>query len=135
MTSRGKFITLEGGEGVGKSTNLRFIQDYLTAQGIELIVTREPGGTDLGEAIRQLLLDVDNHGMHADTELLLVFAARAEHVHRKILPALSQGHWVLSDRFIDASFAYQGGGRGLGPERVHALARFVLEDFQPDLTL
>lgn len=130
----GRFITLEGGEGVGKTTNLTFIQDYLEQQGVELVVTREPGGTELGESVRELLLDKQYKGMHPDTELLLVFAARAEHVEKKIKPALARGQWVLSDRFADASFAYQGSGRNLGFERVAELERFVLNGFRPDLT-
>lgn len=132
---RGKFITLEGGEGVGKTTNLAFIREYLEKQGISLLVTREPGGTPLGESVRALLLDKQYKGMHPDTELLLVFAARAEHVRNRIEPALEAGHWVLSDRFTDASFAYQGEGRDMGFNRIAELERFVLDDFSPDLTL
>ena len=132
---RGKFITLEGGEGVGKTTNLAFIQQYLEMQGVRLLVTREPGGTPLGESVRALLLDKQYKGMHPDAELLLVFAARAEHVRNRIEPALEAGYWVLSDRFTDASFAYQGEGRDMGFKRIAELERFVLDDFSPDLTL
>ncbi len=131
----GKFISLEGGEGVGKTTNLSFIKAYLQSKGIELLLTREPGGTALGESVREMLLDVSNKGMHEDTELLLVFAARAQHINQVILPALQQGIWVLSDRFTDASFAYQGGGRGMGFEAILKLEEFVQKGFQPDLTL
>ncbi|MCB1756751.1 MAG: dTMP kinase [Gammaproteobacteria bacterium] len=132
---KGRFITLEGGEGVGKTTNMAFIEGYLTERGIDVLVTREPGGTPLSEAIREMLLDKQYKGMHADTELLLMFAARAEHIHRKILPALQQGTWVLSDRFTDASFAYQGAGRELGFARIEILEAYVQNGFQPDLTL
>lgn len=132
---KGKFITLEGGEGVGKTTNLAFIQDYLQQRGVTVLLTREPGGTPLAESVRDLLLSKSYQGMHPDAELMLVFAARAEHIHRKIIPALNAGQWVLSDRFTDASFAYQGSGRELGFTRIEALESFVQEGFQPDLTL
>lgn len=131
----GKFLTLEGGEGVGKTTNLAFIKSYLEEHGIDLLLTREPGGTPLAEAVRQLLLDKSYKGMNSDAELLLVFAARAEHINTKILPALEAGQWVLSDRFTDASFAYQGSGRELGFSRIELLERFVQKGFQPDMTL
>ncbi|MBK8163373.1 MAG: dTMP kinase [Gammaproteobacteria bacterium] len=131
----GCFITLEGIEGVGKSTNLAFIRALLEERGAKVVVTREPGGTPLGEEIRELLLDHRHDGMSADTELLLMFAARAEHIARVIKPALAAGSWVLCDRFTDATFAYQGGGRGLGFERVAALADWVHRDLRPDLTL
>ncbi len=131
----GRFITVEGGEGAGKSSNLSFIQGVLQAVGKTVLFTREPGGTLLGEEIRELLLGHKHTGMADDTELLLMFAARAEHIHQKILPALSEGIWVLCDRFTDASYAYQGAGRGLGRERIAALEAFVQGDLRPDLTL
>jgi len=132
MNARGKFITLEGVDGAGKSTHLEFIADWLRRQGHEVIVTREPGGTPLGEILRELLLHQE---MDADTELLLMFAARQEHLARLILPALARGAWVLSDRFTDASYAYQCGGRGIAVERIAALETWVQRGFQPDLTL
>ena len=131
----GKFISVEGVEGAGKSTQLRFIQQFLTEKGIDLIVTREPGGTELGEQIRSLLLTHSESPMSVDTELLLIFAARAEHVEKVIKPALERGEWVLSDRFIDATFAYQGGGRGIKQQRINEIASWTLNDLKPDLTL
>ena len=132
MPSRGKFITLEGVDGAGKSTHLDFIAEWLRALGHEVVVTREPGGTPLGETLRDLLLHRD---MDADTELLLMFAARQAHLSQLILPSLARGAWVLSDRFTDASYAYQCGGRGLVKARVAALEAWVQQGFQPDLTL
>ena len=132
---RGKFITIDGVEGAGKSTQITFICDYLKAKGVNVILTREPGGTDVGEKIRTLLLSNSTGKMHADTELMLMFAARNEHIQNKIMPALKQGDWVLSDRFTDASYAYQGGGRGLDVERIAQLEQWVLQDFIPDMTL
>ncbi|MDZ7595581.1 MAG: dTMP kinase [Thiobacillus sp.] len=132
MNAPGKFITLEGVDGAGKSTHLEFVADWLRRQGHEVIVTREPGGTPLGETLRELLLHQE---MDADTELLLMFAARQEHLARLILPALERGAWVLSDRFTDASYAYQCGGRGIEVERIAALEAWVQRGFQPDLTL
>ena len=132
MSMTGKFITLDGVDGAGKSTHLGFVADWLRQQGREVIVTREPGGTPLGETLRELLLHRD---MDADTELLLMFAARQEHLARLILPALARGAWVLSDRFTDASYAYQCGGRGIAVERVAALETWVQRGFAPDLTL
>ncbi|SFV82989.1 Thymidylate kinase [hydrothermal vent metagenome] len=132
---RGKFITIDGVEGAGKSTQIDFIRDYLSNKGINVILTREPGGTELGEKIRELLLSPETKFMHSETELLLMFAARNEHIHRKIMPALAQGDWVLSDRFTDASYAYQGGGRGLDINRIAQLEQWVLQDFTPDMTL
>jgi dTMP kinase len=132
---RGKFITIDGVEGAGKSTQIDFIRDYLSSKGINVILTREPGGTELGEKIRELLLSPETKSMHSETELLLMFAARNEHIHRKIMPALAQGDWVLSDRFTDASYAYQGGGRGLDINRIAQLEQWVLQDFTPDMTL
>jgi dTMP kinase len=132
--NRGWFLTLEGVEGTGKSTNLSFITDYLRNAGVNLIVTREPGGTELGEEIRELLLRHREDGMHPDTELLLMFAARAEHLRRKIQPALAAGQWVLSDRFTDATYAYQGGGRALDLERIAILEDWTQGALRPDVT-
>ncbi len=131
---RGKFITIDGVEGAGKSTQIDFIYNLLKSKGIKLILTREPGGTDLGEKIRELLLGNDIDSMHSDTELLLMFADRNEHVQTKVIPALESGHWVLSDRFTDSSYAYQGGGRGLDVKRIAELEKWVLQGFVPDLT-
>lgn len=128
-----QFITLEGGEGVGKTTNLAFIEDYLTTRGVDLLRTREPGGTPLGERIRGLLLDSD--GMNSSAELLLVFASRAQHLDEVIRPALAAGRWVLCDRFTDASYAYQGGGRDLDLSVIGFLEQWVQAGLQPDLTL
>lgn len=136
MTKRGRFITLEGGEGVGKSTNVGFVAELLEAQGLEVVRTREPGGTARGEAIRGLLLDpAPQEPLHVDAELLLMFAARAQHLAEKILPALARGAWVVCDRFTDATFAYQGGGRGIPAERIAVLENFVQQGLSPDLTL
>lgn len=132
---RGKFITIDGVEGAGKSTQIEFICEYLKAKGVNVILTREPGGTDVGEKIRALLLSNSTGKMHADTELMLMFAARNEHIQNKIMPALGQGDWVLSDRFTDSSYAYQGGGRGLDMERITQLESWVVQDFAPDMTL
>jgi dTMP kinase len=132
MTESGKFITLEGVDGAGKSTHLAFVADWLRQQGREVIVTREPGGTPLGEALRELLL---HREMDADTELLLMFAARQAHLTGLIRPALARGAWVVSDRFTDASYAYQCGGRGLDAARIAALESWVQRGFAPDLTL
>jgi len=131
---RGKFITIDGVEGAGKSTQIDFIYNLLKSKGIKLILTREPGGTDLGARIRELLLGNDIDSMHSDTELLLMFADRNEHIQTKVIPALESGHWVLSDRFTDASYAYQGGGRGLDVKRIAELEKWVLQGFVPDLT-
>ena len=128
-----RFISLEGGEGVGKTTNLRFIEDVLRRHGIPFLTTREPGGTPLGEAVRGLLLGQE--GMDARAELLLMFAARAQHLQQVIEPALRAGTWVVCDRFTDASFAYQGGGRGLPVDSIGALETFVQGERRPDLTL
>lgn len=131
----GKFITIEGIEGAGKSTQLTFIKKYLAEKNQPLVVTREPGGTKLGEQIRELLLTPRSEGMAVDTELLLMFAARAEHIQQVIKPALAQNKWVLSDRFTDATFAYQGGGRGIAQHRINEIANWTLQGLQPDLTL
>lgn len=132
---RGQFITLEGIEGAGKSSHLAFIQDYLQRAGKTVVLTREPGGTPLGEKIRELLLDHRNDAMAADTELLLMFAARAQHLAQVICPALARGDWVLCDRFTDATYAYQGGGRGISSARIAALETWVQAELRPDLTL
>ncbi len=129
---RGKFITLEGIDGAGKSTHHGWLVDALRQRGITLVATREPGGTPLGEKLRGLLL---TESMHLETEALLMFAARREHLDKLILPALERGDWVLSDRFSDASFAYQGGGRGLSREKLETLEAWVQGDLLPDLTL
>lgn len=128
----GKFITLEGVDGAGKSTHLDYIADRIRSRGVELVVTREPGGTPLAEKLRVLLL---NDSMQPDTELMLMYAARAEHVAALIKPALARGAWVLSDRFADASYAYQCGGRGIDPGRLQALEDWTLSAFKPGLTL
>jgi len=130
---RPRFITLEGGEGVGKTTNLDFIEEYLRARGIDVLRTREPGGTTIGEGVRDILLKSST--MDRWTELLLVFAARAQHISEVIRPALVSGQWVLSDRFTDASHAYQGGGRGLDTAIIGQLEAWVQQELQPDLTL
>jgi dTMP kinase len=134
-TPRGRFITLEGVEGAGKSTQLAFAREVLEQAGVEVVVTREPGGTPLGEELRALLLEHRADGMSIDAELLLMFAARAEHLARVIRPALAAGRWVLCDRFTDATYAYQGGGRGVPDERIAVLERWVQLDLRPDLTL
>jgi dTMP kinase len=131
----GYFITLEGIEGVGKSTCLKFIHRYLALQKINTVTTREPGGTPIAEAIRQLLLNSYKETVCDDTELLLFFAGRAQHLAQVILPALSAGKWVLCDRFTDASYAYQGGGRGFSKERIAILEQWVQKGLKPDLTL
>jgi len=132
---RGKFITLEGGEGVGKTTNLTFIKDYLQQQNIAVTVTREPGGTALAEKIRHLVLDIDGESISDTTELLLMFAARAQHIQHVIEPALARGDWVLCDRFTDATYAYQGGGRNVSIATIALLEQLVQGDLRPDLTL
>ena len=131
----GMFITVEGIEGVGKTTNMEYLKQIITAAGKELVVSREPGGTPLGEAVRGLLLDPQYKGMDPDCELQLMFAARAEHLDKVIRPAIKAGQWVLCDRFTDATYAYQGGGRGLDTSKIAALEELVQADFRPDLTL
>lgn len=131
----GKFITLEGGEGAGKSTVLHAVRDLLTQRSLDVVVTREPGGTPAGEAIRHVLLDPALRGMCAETELLLMFASRAQLVRETIQPALAAGRWVLADRFTDASFAYQGGGRGQPLARIVELENWTAVGLMPDLTL
>ena len=131
----GRFITVEGTEGAGKTSNVAFLRERLEAAGKTVVLTREPGGTPLGEAIRDLLLGHRGDGMAVDAELLLVFAARAEHIAHRIRPALAQGHWVLCDRFTDATYAYQGGGRGIDVDRIAALEHWVQGNLRPDLTI
>lgn len=132
--THGVFITLEGGEGAGKSTQIAAVRQWAEAQGHAAVVTREPGGTALGERVRQVLLDAGG-SMAPETETLLMFAARAEHLTQVIRPALAQGKWVICDRFTDATYAYQGGGRGLARERIAVLEAWVQGDLRPDLTL
>lgn len=137
MTShdkKGKFITFEGVEGAGKTTNIAYIAEEIKKTGQKILLTREPGGTTTGEAIREILISKDLPEMHHDTELLLMFAARAEHLQRKILPALEQGTWVLCDRFTDASYAYQGAGRGINSEHIKTLENLVQGSLRPDYT-
>ena len=130
--SKAKFITFEGVDGAGKSTHLAWFADTLRQRGLDVLITREPGGTPLGERLREILL---NQTMHAETEAMLMFAARLEHIEQVIKPALQRGIWVISDRFSDASFAYQGGGRGVPLEKLEKLESWVHADLQPDLTL
>jgi dTMP kinase len=133
--TRGKFITIEGGEGVGKSTQIVALRDLLAARGIEVVFTREPGGTRRAERIRELLLETSDETMPGICELLLMFAARSTHIENVIRPALERGAWVVCDRFTDATYAYQGGGRGVPREHIAALEKLVQRDLQPDLTL
>jgi dTMP kinase len=135
MSARGLFITMEGGEGVGKSTNLAFLERYLNDSGVDVVTTREPGGTHLGEEIRELLLQVRSEPVSVVAELLLIFAARAQHITELIEPALASGKWVLSDRFTDATYAYQCGGRGVDRETVGQLEKLVQGALRPDYTL
>ncbi len=130
----GKFITIEGGDGAGKSSQLGVIESCLRNARIAYLLTREPGGTPVGEELRRILLEHDGHRLSDDTELMLMFAARAEHLQAVIKPALARGQWVVSDRFHDASFAYQG-ARGVDSHRLQALSDWVLQGFAPDLTL
>lgn len=132
---KGRFITIEGVEGAGKSTVKHFIQDQLSMADIPCITTREPGGTPIAEAIRKILLSEHEEMMSPDTELLLMFAGRAQHISQVILPALQRGQWVICDRFTDASFAYQGGGRGIPLSHIRELASWVQGSLEPDLTL
>lgn len=133
--NKGLFITLEGGEGAGKSTQMAYVQQRLEAADKKVCVTREPGGTPLSESIRELLLDKKQTAMVEDTELLLMFAARAQHLAGRIRPALEAGEWVLCDRFTDATYAYQGGGRGISPQRIAQLENWVQGDLRPDLVI
>lgn len=132
--TRGKFITFEGIDGAGKSTHLAWAEEFLRDRGLDPVVTREPGGTPLGEKLRELLL-LSEQPIHAETEALMMFAARRQHLEEVIQPALQRGDWVLCDRFTDASFAYQGGGRGVPKEKLKALEDWVHPDLHPDLTL
>ena len=132
MSIRGKFITVEGTEGVGKSTNIALIENWLKDKGIPYIATREPGGTPLAESLRELLLANRNEKVDATAELLMVFAARAQHIHSKIIPALERGVWVLCDRFTDATYAYQGFGRQLDKQLINQLEAMVQQGLQPD---
>ncbi len=134
-STQGKFITVEGIEGVGKSTNIEFIRNILEAADKQVVITREPGGTPVGEEVRNLLLDNRNSAMSNDTELLLMFAARAEHLAHVIRPALDEGKYVLCDRFTDATYAYQGGGRDIPFGRIAILEEWVQDGLKPDLTL
>lgn len=131
----GKFITIEGGEGVGKSSNIAFIADLLRQHGKEVVLTREPGGTPLAERIRTLLLDKNETAMCVDTELLLMFAARAQHLAEVIVPALHAGKWIICDRFTDATYAYQGAGRGVATSRIAQLENWVQAALRPDITV
>lgn len=131
----GKFITLEGGEGAGKTTCLKHIEKRIKEAGIDLCITREPGGTRTGEKIREILLDRGNFDILDDTELMLMFAARSQHLNELIRPALAAGTWVLCDRFTDATYAYQGGGRGISQQRIADLEHWVQKGLKPDLTL
>ncbi|GLQ87007.1 dTMP kinase [Dyella flagellata] len=135
MSRRGRFISLEGGEGAGKSTLLAGLHAHLARQGVNLLQTREPGGTPLGETIRALVLDPAHAAIGAESELLLMFASRAQLVRECIVPALEAGQWVLCDRYVDASYAYQGGGRGQPIERIAELERWACDGVKPDLTL
>jgi dTMP kinase len=131
----GKFITIEGIEGVGKTTNREYIRNQLEQTGKPCIETREPGGTPLGEALREMLLEHKHEGMSSDAELLMMFAARAEHLHKVILPALEAGNNVLCDRFTEATYAYQGGGRGINVKKISDLENWVQGELRPDLTI
>ncbi|MFT4045360.1 MAG: dTMP kinase [Solimonas sp.] len=135
MTTRGRFITLEGGEGAGKSTQARFVRDWLEVRGCQVLLTREPGGSPLAEAVRHLVLGDWAEGIAPSTETLLMFAARAAHWNTTIKPALAAGRDVVSDRFVDSSYAYQGGRKGITERRLRTLERMVLGKRKPDLTL
>ena len=135
MTTRGKFITIEGSEGVGKTTQIAALRDSLQERGLEVVVTREPGGTPRAERIRELLLTPTDEPMPMTCELLLMFAARATHIENLIRPALERGAWVVCDRFTDATYAYQGDGRGVRREEIVNLERYVQAELRPDLTL
>jgi dTMP kinase len=132
---RGRFITIEGGEGVGKSTQISAVRDLLSVRGLEVVVTREPGGTPRAERLREILLERSTEPMPPACELLLMFAARATHLENLIRPALERGAWVVCDRFTDATYAYQGGGRGVDPQQIALLERLVQRELQPDLVV
>jgi dTMP kinase len=129
------FITLEGIEGAGKSTAVKFLANFLQKKNIDFILTREPGGTEIAEKIRKVLLEHYQEPMHPDTEMLLYFAGRAQHLNQVIIPALKKGQWVICDRFTDATYAYQGGGRGLSKEKITILEQWVQGDLRPNYTL
>ena len=131
----GKFITLEGIEGAGKSTAIKFIADFLRENKTEFVQTREPGGTEIAEKIRHIVLDHNEEPMHSATEMLLYFAGRAQHINQLILPTLQSGKWIICDRFTDATYAYQGGGRGIPDEKIAILENWVQEGLKPDCTL
>ena len=133
--SRGKFITYEGGEGVGTSTNVAFVESYLQSKNIPVLVTREPGGTKLAEKLRALLLDKKSEAITEEAELLLMFAARSQHLKHVIEPALARGDWVICDRFTDATYAYQGGGRNMKISTIEGLENLIQGNLRPDLTL
>lgn len=133
--NHGQFITLEGSEGVGKTTSLNYIKDFIESKGHKVLVTREPGGTPLAEDLRATLLANRQEIVEPEAELLMMFAARAQHVNQVIKPALETGDWVLCDRFIDASYAYQGGGRGIPFKRISELEQWTLQGFSPDMTI
>jgi dTMP kinase len=135
MNVRGGFISLDGIEGVGKSTNLAFVADTVRRAGHDVVTTREPGGTELGETVREWILNGDHGQLSADIEVLLMFAARARHLEQVIRPGLAAGKWVVCDRFTDATFAYQGGGRGASPELLASLRTEIQRGLEPDLTL
>lgn len=135
IPGKGLFLVLEGTEGVGKSTNIDFINKYLSSKDVPLTLTREPGGTPLAEEIRELLLSPRDEKVAESTELLLMFAARAQHLQEVILPALNDGKWVLSDRFTDATYAYQGGGRELDIDKISQLENLVQESLRPDMVI
>ena len=132
---KGKFLTIEGGDGAGKSTNMEFICSKLATAGIDVVVTREPGGTSIGEELRELLIKPRDQGVDPIAELLMIFAARAQHISELIVPALERGSWVVSDRFTDASYAYQGAGREVGETAVSILENLVQGELRPDMTL
>ena len=134
-TASGRFLAIEGVDGAGKSTQVPRVDEWLRRNGVKTFVTREPGGTPLGESLRALLLDPRFTGMSTSAELLVMFAARAEHLEKCIVPALAAGVWVLCERFTDATFAYQGGGRDVDPKRIAALEETVQGDVRPDLVL
>jgi dTMP kinase len=134
-TQKTMFISLEGSEGVGKSTSLAFVKQYIESLGHQVLITREPGGTALAEEIRSLLLTKRDESVEINTELLLMFAARCQHVEQVIKPALEQGKWVICDRFVDASYAYQGAGRGIAVSKITELEDWCLQGFKPDLTI
>ncbi|MEH6466352.1 MAG: dTMP kinase [Porticoccus sp.] len=136
MSSKtGQFITVEGVEGVGKTTNIDFIRQWLAQRNISHVATREPGGTPLAESIRELLLSPRDETVDENTELLMMFAARAQHLAEVIVPALERGQWVLCDRFTDATYAYQGGGRGVSMDKIAQLETLIQGELRPDLTL